>query len=516
MRKIKAYLYSFVFAASLLCGYGKTKAADAASVDEEIIASVTDAEPDSDSDSEAEAGDNADIREQTNYRENYGHIDVDFDIVSSDDSDDSYEDFLVYASYIPSSYDSRDYGYVTSVKNQGSYGTCWAFSALSAGESSLLSQDIMTDVDLSEAHFIYFLYNNVDDPLGNLGEDKNIITDSSTDFMEIGGSDLYNMFALSSWKRAADESGAPYDYANPLMSLDKSLAYEDIAHLQNVNIVSMEDSDKVKSLIMKYGAVSCGMYLQNNIYYNSINKAFYQNTSSSSNHDVNIIGWDDTYSRDNFSSYKRPSSDGAWLIKNSWGTSMDYIWVSYEDSVLSESTAFAFIFESADNYDYNYQYDGSSSAKYLNVSNGTTFANVYEIKGSEAERLSVGSALSRLMSPRVNAPETFVPWVSVSRFCPSIKNSTRSTLSNSVSVCTMALIMLLSAAASAMSSTSLLRSMRARPFEMYRSIRVFSGSTVRSPSRAACISLPTLCTIMFSVALAMPSSMGTEHITGTR
>ena len=80
----------------------------------------------------------------------------------------------------------------------------------------------------------------------------------------------------------------------------------------------------------------------------------------------------------------------------------------------------------------------------------------------------------------------------------------------------MALTMLLSAAASAMSSTSLLRSMRARPFEMSRSIFVFSGSTVRSPSRAACMSLPTLCTIMFSVALAMPSSMGTEHITGTR
>ena len=128
----------------------------------------------------------------------------------------------------------------------------------------------------------------------------------------------------------------------------------------------------------------------------------------------------------------------------------------------------------------------------------------------------VGSTLSRLMSPRVNWPATGVPWVSVSRFWPSIRNSTLSTLSNSVSVCTTALTMLLSAAASAISSTSRLRSMRARPFEISRSIFVFSGNTVRRPSRAACMSFPTLCTIMFSVALAMPSSMGTEHITGTR
>ena len=80
----------------------------------------------------------------------------------------------------------------------------------------------------------------------------------------------------------------------------------------------------------------------------------------------------------------------------------------------------------------------------------------------------------------------------------------------------MASIMLVSAAASGRFRTSLLRSMRARPLAISRSMVVFSGSTVRSPSRAACMSLPALCTIMPSVALAMPSCMGTEHITGTR
>lgn len=38
---------------------------------------------------------------------------------------------------LPSSYDSRSKGYITSVKNQDPWGTCWAFGALAAGEASL-------------------------------------------------------------------------------------------------------------------------------------------------------------------------------------------------------------------------------------------------------------------------------------------------------------------------------------------------------------------------------------------
>ena len=76
--------------------------------------------------------------------------------------------------------------------------------------------------------------------------------------------------------------------------------------------------------------------------------------------------------------------------------------------------------------------------------------------------------------------------------------------------------MLLSAAASAMESASSPRSMRAKPSVMSKSMDMFSGSTVRRPSRAACMSLAVDFTISDSVALAMPSSAGTLHMTGTR
>ena len=39
---------------------------------------------------------------------------------------------------LPSSYDSRDYGLVTTVKNQGDYGSCWTFAATAAVESNVL------------------------------------------------------------------------------------------------------------------------------------------------------------------------------------------------------------------------------------------------------------------------------------------------------------------------------------------------------------------------------------------
>ena len=38
-------------------------------------------------------------------------------------------------------------------------------------------------------------------------------------------------------------------------------------------------------------------------------------------HMVTLVGWDDNYSKDNFLSGLKPSSNGAWKARNSWGTS---------------------------------------------------------------------------------------------------------------------------------------------------------------------------------------------------
>lgn len=50
---------------------------------------------------------------------------------------------------LPSTYDSRQVGRVSSVKDQGALGTCWAFAALGAMESLLMPQEVY---DFSEDH----------------------------------------------------------------------------------------------------------------------------------------------------------------------------------------------------------------------------------------------------------------------------------------------------------------------------------------------------------------------------
>ena len=62
------------------------------------------------------------------------------------------------ADSLPASYDLRDFGYVTPVKNQAKVGSCWAFSTIASVESSMLRQGYGTakDTDYSEAHLAWF------------------------------------------------------------------------------------------------------------------------------------------------------------------------------------------------------------------------------------------------------------------------------------------------------------------------------------------------------------------------
>ncbi len=54
-------------------------------------------------------------------------------------------------SAIPSSFDWRNYNVVTPPKNQGSCGSCWAFSAIGFLESELIRRSLADKtVDLSE------------------------------------------------------------------------------------------------------------------------------------------------------------------------------------------------------------------------------------------------------------------------------------------------------------------------------------------------------------------------------
>ena len=254
------------------------------------------------------------------------------------------------------------------VRDQNPYGTCWAFSSMGLAEFGLINKgEANKSIDLSELQLAAFTYNSAADPLGGLSGDytRYYNDKASENYLMHGGNYEMAMRRLTQWSGAASEADVPYSNASSVLQngLDDSYAYsKDIAHLQNAYRINIKSqSDDVKKMIQLYGAVGA-LYTH---YYNGENhiKNSYFDSSATvgagGNHAIMIVGWDDNYSKDNFSGSTKPQSNGAWLVRNSWGSDyMGYFWMSYETKSLRD-TAWVFDYDTADNYDNNYQYDGS-------------------------------------------------------------------------------------------------------------------------------------------------------------
>ncbi len=116
------------------------------------------------------------------------------------------------------------------------------------------------------------------------------------------------------------------------------------------SVVDIEDEDLkarwidiVKNHVMKYGSVySIVQIPEDDVNFNSeTNAAYFKRgeTESTYGHAVSIVGWDDSYSKENF--LVQPSRDGAWIALNSWGEAWGddgCYYVSYEsDDLLLQS-----------------------------------------------------------------------------------------------------------------------------------------------------------------------------------
>ena len=284
--------------------------------------------------------------------------------------------------------------YITAIKDQNPYGTCWAHAAMASAEADLWKKGLAdSTIDLSEWQLAYFFFHTVEDPLGGTaGDSVTVVTDSSVeDYLDRGGNQQLATYRLATWQGVTQEVDAPYStvYNDRTKTLDDSLAYgKDVYHLENAYWVSMKDRDVVKQLIMQYGACAASYY-HASAYYNSTSQwyrseplAEYKPTGTTTNHAITIVGWDDNYSKDNFGTYK-PSSDGAWLCKNSWGEDWSkdgLFYISYEDAPNLNGTATFFDYGAGDNYDYNYQYDGGVGTASYSVANA---ANIYTANSAE-------------------------------------------------------------------------------------------------------------------------------------
>lgn len=216
--------------------------------------------------------------------------------------------------FFPASFDLRTQGKVSAVRNQSACGTCWAFSAMACLESALLPAEAW---DFSE--------NNLKDTHG---------FDWTCCY---GGNDDMSIAYFARWDGPANESDDPYNAGScaspPSVTVQK--------HLQDVDYVpirtSPTDNDAMKSAIESH-AVSISMRWEGDqwnptAYWNPSAYAYNYNGTDVTNHLVAVVGWDDNFPKSSFST--PPTGNGAWLIKNSWGTGWGdggYFWLSYYDT----------------------------------------------------------------------------------------------------------------------------------------------------------------------------------------
>lgn len=257
---------------------------------------------------------------------------------------------------LPAYWYAGDYGKKPTVRSQGKYGTCWALTAVSALEASLLPQN---GTVFSADHMALNNAFSVD--------------------LEEGGDYLMTMAYLSGWQGPVTEAEDPYGDAYSPHGLAPAV------HVQEMQLLEGVDLEEIKEVVLQYGAVQTSLYMSRattaseSTYYKEENSAYYYPDAQQQNHDILILGWDDGFSRFHFQ--QTPDQDGAFICQNTWGSNFGengIFYVSYGDANIGKTGIVYTRIQETDNYDRIYQTDDCGWQGRQGYDSDTCwFANVY-------------------------------------------------------------------------------------------------------------------------------------------
>src|SRR3954469_4056119 len=187
---------------------------------------------------------------------------------------------------------------MTSVKNQGSCGSCWSFASSGVFEAVINIWD-----------------HNVRD----LSEQWLVDCDNSSNGCS-GGSYAYKMFV---------SKGSVYETDIPYKAKDGTCVSSATYHEKAKNYGTVTNNvDKMKQALYDYGPMYVSICSGNNL--SSYKSGIISKTDGTqTNHGVVLTGWDD--------------ANGCWIIKNSWGASFGekgYFRIKYGLSAVGTKVAY--------------------------------------------------------------------------------------------------------------------------------------------------------------------------------
>jgi len=196
---------------------------------------------------------------------------------------------------LPSSWDWRTHGGMTPAKQQGGCGSCWAFAAVGVLEA----------------------YHKIETGQQVLFSEQQCLV-CNEDGGSCDGGWVGSCYDLWMQFGAVTQANMPYtgnDTAPCTMDgYDVRASIDGSFHVNNI-------AANLKTAVLQH-PIAIPIYASDNMFY--YNGGCYSGPSGSINHVVVLCGWDDAAC----------GGVGAWLIKNSWGTSwggteLGYGWIKY-------------------------------------------------------------------------------------------------------------------------------------------------------------------------------------------
>jgi C1A family cysteine protease len=212
-----------------------------------------------------------------------------------DNLDDEAE--ITISSALPSSFNWKDQGKVTSVKDQGSCGTCWAFGTVAPLESKILIKENLPadSVDLSEQWLVSCNTYGWSSNCNKGGFWAHGFHAGTAGKCGGTGAVLESEFSYTSGTGAIPGCRGPYTHYYLIT---------DWHYVGSGN--SVPSTDDIKDAIYNHGPVSAAVYVDS-LFQAYNGGVFDSNKDGTINHAITLVGWND--------------DEGYWILKNSWGKS---------------------------------------------------------------------------------------------------------------------------------------------------------------------------------------------------